>query len=83
MNNSILKKCLDELNKETPRKDYVIGMIETLIETGGANQIRDFPQAGMAVQTPYIIPDMNQFPVIDPQQAELAHAYGIGPVAQI
>lgn len=32
MNNSILKKCLDELQKDNPRKDYVIGMLETLIE---------------------------------------------------
>lgn len=32
MNNTgILQKCLDELNKETFRKDYVIGMLETLI----------------------------------------------------
>lgn len=35
MNTAILKKCLDELNKENPRKDYVIGMLETLIETAG------------------------------------------------
>ena len=32
MNTSILKKCLDELNKDTFRKDYVIGMLETMID---------------------------------------------------
>jgi hypothetical protein len=31
MSTHILQKCLEELNKEVPRKDYVIGMLETLI----------------------------------------------------
>lgn len=31
MNNTILKKCLDELTKEAPDKGYVRGMLETLI----------------------------------------------------
>lgn len=36
MNTSnIIKKCLDELNKENFRKDYVLGMLETLYETQG------------------------------------------------
>ena len=30
--NSILSKCVDELKKETPRIDYVLGMLETLID---------------------------------------------------
>jgi hypothetical protein len=34
MNNTgILKKCLEELSKETPRLDYVRGILETLIES--------------------------------------------------
>lgn len=33
MNNTgILSKCIEELNKETFRKDYVLGMLETLVE---------------------------------------------------
>lgn len=32
MNNNIIKKCLEELQKEGFRKDYVIGMLETLYE---------------------------------------------------
>lgn len=32
MNNTILSKILEELNKEAPRIDYVKGMLETLIE---------------------------------------------------
>ena len=35
MNNNIIKKCLDELQKENFRKDYVIGMLETLSEMSG------------------------------------------------
>jgi len=36
MNTSnIIKKCLDELAKENFRKDYVLGMLETLYETQG------------------------------------------------
>lgn len=32
MNTNILRKCLEELQKTDPRKDYVIGMLETLVE---------------------------------------------------
>lgn len=32
MNISVLKKCLEELQKENFRKDYVVGMLETLID---------------------------------------------------
>lgn len=32
MNANILKKCLDELKKSSPKIDYVIGMLETLYE---------------------------------------------------
>lgn len=35
MNTQILKKCLLELESETPRIDYVKGMLETLIEMQG------------------------------------------------
>ncbi len=31
-NTTILKKCLTELESETPRLDYLRGMLETLIE---------------------------------------------------
>lgn len=36
MNTNVLKKCLEELGKETPRLDYLRGMIETLVEMQGA-----------------------------------------------
>ena len=31
MNTTILQKCLDELSKESPKLDYIRGMIETLL----------------------------------------------------
>lgn len=40
MNNSIIKKCLDELQKDTFRKDYVIGMLETLYELS-SNKLKE------------------------------------------
>lgn len=39
MNVSALKKCLEELKSDNCRKDYVIGILETLIEMdGGVNK---------------------------------------------
>jgi len=32
MNTNILKKCIDELKKEKPEIQYVLGMLETLYE---------------------------------------------------
>lgn len=32
MNTTILQKCVDELKKETPNLQYVLGRLETLIE---------------------------------------------------
>lgn len=33
MNKKTLQKVIDELNKDTPRLDYVRGILETLMET--------------------------------------------------
>lgn len=51
MNIAILKKCLEELNKKEFRQDYVIGMLETLIET----QSQALPVA-MSVPPQYTTP---------------------------
>lgn len=86
MNTSILKKCLDELNKENPRKDYVIGMIETLIDTQGSNQTRDIPiypgLGATAINVPYIIPEREIAPLSD-EEKRIAAMYNSGPVAAI
>lgn len=54
MNTNILKKCVDELKKETPKIDYVLGMLESVIELSG--------------QTPVVSPIHNKFAIrgLDP-----------------
>ncbi len=32
MNPQLIKKCLDELDKDSPRMDYIRGILETLYE---------------------------------------------------
>jgi hypothetical protein len=34
MNTTILSKCVDELKKDTPNIQYVLGMLETLVTMG-------------------------------------------------
>lgn len=89
MNNNILKKCLEELNKKDFRKDYVIGMIETLVDVSTGQPTPMFPyQIPQQINsTPFPIPDMStNFPVInnDPvsdETSQLANSYARGPVA--
>lgn len=57
MHTKILEKCLDELRKDDPRKDYVIGMLETLVDMNTTS-------AGVVVrphEDPLPIPE---FPVV-------------------
>ena len=88
MNTSILKKCLDELSKPTPRLDYVIGMLETLIETqSSGTPFIGSPQLYNPNLTGGInlIPDMGKnFPIISDgidEDKHLVNAYERGPVA--
>jgi hypothetical protein len=56
MNKTILKKCIEELSKEDAfRKDYVLGMLETLYET--VEPIRPISGTGTA-----LIPNFSTFP---------------------
>jgi len=34
MNSNILKKCIDELQKDKPRLEYILGLLESLYEIG-------------------------------------------------
>ncbi len=72
MKTSILQKCLDELNKATCRKDYVIGMLESLIET---QDCPVFP----AVQTMPYIPQ-STFPGMPSPTYALSNNSGSGLV---
>lgn len=49
MNTGILKKVLEELEKENPRLDYIRGMVETLVEMQGPSHA---VPSSLAVVTP-------------------------------
>ncbi len=63
MNRKLLTKVLDELNKESPRLDYVRGIMETILESlpeektpaGLGNVYRDvFPLNPVGTTTPRV-----------------------------
>lgn len=72
MNTNILKKCVEELKKKDFSKEYVMGMLETLIEM---HAVQTYTTAGYMAPIP-IIPEekSNNPPVItgfkDLQQTE-------------
>ena len=58
MNNSaILKKCVDELKKDKPRMDYIVGILETLLDMQGGNL--------SVVSTHPLFPDKLNPPIVD------------------
>lgn len=55
MNSSILKKILAELQSPSPRLDYCVGMLETLIEMG---------HSSVEEQSPYKAPAAGSIPAV-------------------
>ncbi len=56
MNTNILRKCVEELKQESPKIDYILGMLETVIELSTSSLI------GTGTTTlPY-----NSFPIVSP-----------------
>ncbi len=57
MNITILQKCIDELNSESPRLDYIRGMLETLIAMS--------PKEATPAEVKKMlgVPDLNKMPV--------------------
>lgn len=43
MNKNILQKCIDALKNEKPNIDYVLGMLETLVEMSDTPTLASFP----------------------------------------
>lgn len=39
--NSILSKCISELKVDNPRIDYVLGMLETLLDMQGSVSVKE------------------------------------------
>lgn len=64
MNTNILKKCVEELRKDDFKKDYVLGMLETIIEI---SEINHKPPVNIINNqtTPYKIDETTPEPVPD------------------
>lgn len=50
MNTTTLSKCVTELKKNEPNIQYVLGMLETIIEMSG----QPLPTAGLAGEITYV-----------------------------
>ena len=50
-NTAILKKCLEELSKDSPRLDYLRGMLETLVEMQNNFYISPLIPKGQMIET--------------------------------
>jgi hypothetical protein len=62
--NKILEKAITELKKEDFKKDYVLGMLETLVEMQSA------PQVEHKIVPPKIIPSLGTDPIPEKQVTE-------------
>ncbi len=91
MKTTILQKCLDELNKVDCRKDYVIGILETLIETeskfsysfnsGTVNPDGTFtPKVSKPEQVTVTYKDPKSF---SSDEEQLPPGYATGPIGRI
>lgn len=75
MNRKTIQKFIDEVNKETFRKDYVLGMLETLLES---LPIEPAGLVGQTTSTAFnsvdlgtVFPDARVSPVAQDEAAQL------------
>lgn len=80
MNTNILKKCLDELNKETPDISYIRGMIETLSEINN-----ETTPPNIAISTPTLKTDVDHaLPEKKPKSYGAgSYVESVGPIAPL
>lgn len=91
MNTNILNKCVEELKKENPKLDYVLGMLETIIEmsqvvtvNNPTNQTQTYPSTNAT----FAISNNTTTGTVtlsdeEITQAETARNYAIGPIAEL
>jgi hypothetical protein len=77
MNIKILQKCIDELLKENPSKEYVIGILETVIAMNSHDVFIPSPQ-----QIPPNLPTGNPLPYQE-ERTDLETAYLRGGIAGV
>lgn len=75
MNTSILQKCVEELKKDSPKIDYILGMLETVIEMSG-NAVVSTPTMPNTVY----IQATGTTPQPLSDEEKLAQTYGTGPI---
>ena len=86
MNNQALKKCLIELDKESPSIPYIKGIIETIVEANEPVVIASQWQPSAIVPgTLTVSTGTNQVELSDEEreQEELARRYAGGPIAEL
>ncbi len=92
MNPQILQKCVAELKKDNPSLEYVVGILETLIEIGGGQSTSGMTYDAKIIQVPHVGPYIGSDPLlrssttivaeeVSDEQAVLAEKYAKGPVA--
>lgn len=89
MNTPILKKCIEELQKESFRKDYVLGMLETLVEMQSSIQPIGLAPGSMVEHLAVNKVDVGSTPTVPAQEVDeiarleaetLARIRNIGPL---
>lgn len=74
MHTTILQKCVVELKTDKPKIDYILGMLETVIEMSG-NTPRGLSSLGMSVPA--------QAVPVPLEEPELNYAQKIGPIGNL
>jgi len=76
MNPSIIQKCLDELQKDDFRKDYVIGLLEALVQLSGT-------KVAPTSYVPTTSSGSSSIPAIEEPADSLAARYAGGPIGKL
>lgn len=79
--NPIIQKCVEELNKETPRLDYIRGMLESVLLSS-----EPFPRAstlGPGSTNTYLVAKPAYVEPLSDEQKSIVDTYERGPIGKI
>lgn len=83
MNTNTLIKCVDELKKDKPKLDYVIGILETLIDMNPISMVGQHIVSNWQPQPSVLANQPNELTDEEREQAEFVHRYNHGPIAEL
>lgn len=85
MNTNTLIKCVEELKKDKPKLDYVIGILETLIDMNQPSIYTPtmYINSGNTLANPILTTSVNELTDEEREQAEFVHRYNHGPIAEL